>query len=526
VTDTILNTCTTKFPSIFSEEIAQEYSKLLTKEIKKKNGQFFTPVEIAIFMAELVDVNFSKKHIRILDPGCGTLILSCVLVEKLIQQNNQIERIEIDAYDTDSQLTSEIRKVSDLLIEWGIERRVEIIINFYNLDFLIANESSIKGDNHSANFDIIISNPPYFKVGKDDKRLSIFNTRLHGQQNIYSLFLLGAAKLLNENGQLIFIVPRSFTSGQYFQSFREAFFNKITIESFHLFGSRSEGFNKDKVLQENVIIKAISKNETQSNNVKISASKSIIDIRESKETQYSIDKIITNLGQGNVIHLPINSSEEIAMRIFSSWTHNLGSFGMKASTGPVVPFRCKSYLKKKKSKNTDCVPLLWMHNCLTMKLYWPFKKADKAAWILDNSKSNSKTLKNQNYIILRRFSSKDDKSKLVAAPHLAENLGFSRIGIENHLNYLYKPSGSLDSIEVYGLSVLYNSSLFDAYFRSLSGNTQVSATELNSMPLPPMEIIKKIGKQYLELNGNGINEIDNIVNKNLSLNITSALWKK
>ena len=40
-----------------------------------------------------------------------------------------------------------------------------------------------------------------------------------------------AAKLLKEGGELIFITPRSFASGNYFRAFREAFFQAVSNSS-------------------------------------------------------------------------------------------------------------------------------------------------------------------------------------------------------------------------------------------------------------------------------------------------------
>ncbi len=307
--------------------------------------------------------------------------------------------------------------------------------------------------------------------------------------------------------------PNILLLRQDFQSFQNLFLKEIDIEYFHLFNSRTDGFKKDKVLQENVILKAVPKNKIQSTKIKISSSQGISDLELIKEKEFSIELLFKKIGKLNIIHLPVNEHEEEAMHLFSKWSHSLNSFGMKVSTGPIVPFRCKSHLKHKKPKNSNYVPLLWMHNCLKMELSWPNKKTDKESWIIDNKQSNSKTIRNKNYIFLRRFSSKDENAKLVATPHFEQYFEHDKLGLENHLNYLHKPKGTMTIEEVLGLSVLYNSSLFDAYIRSLSGNTQVSATELNSIPLPPLDIIKKIGVQYLSLNGHGIQEIDTIVNQ-------------
>lgn len=502
-----------KLPSTLSEEIGNEYSDNISKNQKKTLGQFFTPIKVANFMAGLFDINLQKKKIKILDPGCGVLSLTCSLVERLLDQNQSIEKIEIDAFDIDPLLESSVTYVSDNLKNWGEENNVKIILNYSNSDFLLSNKTYLENDHNKPMYDFIVSNPPYFKVKKGDSRISMFNSPLQGQQNIYSLFLLGASKLLNKEGQLVFIVPRSFTSGLYFQSFQNLFLKEIDIEYFHLFNSRTEGFKRDKVLQENVILKAVPKQKTQSSKIRISSSMGVNDLELLKEKEFSSTELFRKIGTLNIIHLPVNEHEEEAMYLFSTWNHTLASFGMKVSTGPVVPFRCKSQLKHRKSMNSNYVPLIWMHNCLKMRLNWPDKKTAKEVWIIANDQSNSKTIRNQNCIFLRRFSSKDDKAKLVATPHLKENFNHDKLGVENHLNYLYKQDGNFELEEIFGLSVLYNSSIFDAYIRSLSGNTQVSATELNALPLPPMDTIKKIGFQYLSLNGSGMQEIDNIVNR-------------
>ena len=91
------------------------------------------------------------------------------------------------------------------------------------------------------------------------------------------------------------------------------------------------------------------------------------------------------------------------------------------------------------------------------------------------------------------------------------------IGVENHLNYIYRPKGHLDRNEILGLSALLNSNLFDLYFRTFNGNINVSATELREMPLPPLEDIKEIGNQIIMKNDVSQEIVDEIVQDHFKL---------
>ena len=87
-------------------------------------------------------------------------------------------------------------------------------------------------------YDYIISNPPYFKIPKSDKRALVAKELVYGQPNIYSLFMGIAAKLLKENGELIFITPRSFAAGNYFKAFRQSFFNDVSVSNIHILSQK------------------------------------------------------------------------------------------------------------------------------------------------------------------------------------------------------------------------------------------------------------------------------------------------
>ena len=66
---------------------------------------------------------------------------------------------------------------------------------------------------------------------------------------------------------------------------------------------------------------------------------------------------------------------------------------------------------------------------------------------------------------------------------------------------------------MYGLYVLFNSTLYDRYYRILNGSTQVNSTEINSMPVPPMSTIETMGKELIRVKDMSETSCDNILRR-------------
>jgi adenine-specific DNA-methyltransferase len=166
-----------------------------------------------------------------------------------------------------------------------------------------------------------------------------------------------------------------------------------------------------------------------------------------------------------------------------------------------VAFRAWDYIRENEKNDTaELAPLFWLHNVKQMLIEWPVIKPKKGQFITVEEKSMPLLIPNKNYILLRRFSSKDDKKRLIAAPYFtalpagrSNFVNTDYIGVENKVNYIYRPKGHLERNEVVGLCALLNSTLFDTYFRIFNGNVNVSATELREISLPPLETIQEIG---------------------------------
>ena len=512
-----------ELPVDYADRIGLSYSVFVTQNHKKNKGQFLTPSAIARFMGSLAKSN--KSHIVILDPGCGTAVLSCAIVESLVGSNSNLKSIILDLYEIDNDILPFTINVLEFLKDWLNNKDISFQYNLIKEDFILKNASVLKSENllfkspSAKEYDFVISNPPYFKLNKEDSRTKAAESITSGQPNIYALFMAVSSKMLSQNGQLIFITPRSYASGSYFKSFREFFFNNVAIDQIHLFDSRKDTFNRDNVLQETLIIKATKGNNPGTDTlVTITSTKGINDLATPRIKTYLQNQILNLKSKEKILHIPINDEEEEIIDLFRSWNGSLNKYNIQISTGPVVAFRATEYLRDVYENGTVFLaPLIWLHNVYKMKIDWPNHKPNKAQYIQICSGSMSLLLPNKNYILLRRFSAKDDKSRLIASPYFVKFQDVEFVGVENKVNYIYRPKGELEINEVVGLAAVLNSKLFDNYFRIFNGNVNVSATELREMPLPPLELIKQIGDQLILNNTDFSQEmIDVLVTQTLS----------
>ncbi len=497
-------------PSEYADFIGLLYAKSTSGKHKKDNGQFFTPKLISDFMASLAKPNSNK--VSILDPGCGTSILSCSLIEKLVS-DSEIKEIDLTLCETDKNVVIQTKLVANYLKKWLNNKNIKFTFKINEIDFIIDNRevfstNSLFGTGNIKKYDYIISNPPYFKISKADKRALIAKELVYGQPNIYSIFMGLSAKLLKNKGELIFITPRSFAAGNYFKAFRQSFFNEVSISDIHIFESRAKMFKNDNVLQENIILRAT---KTKNRTIRVTVSECDKGLHNPKKYSYPTEELIDLKSIDKVLFIPSNQNESDTIKIFRKWNNTLNDFNIQISTGPVVAFRCTDYLRNEGQINGTVAPLVWLHNVKEMEFAYPLQKGNKPSLIENNENSRKVLLKNKNYIFLRRFSSKDDKSRLVCCPYFSKSINTEMVGVENHINYIHRPNGDLSEDEIWGISALYNSSLFDTFFRTFNGNTQVGASELKQIKMPPLDQIKIIGNKVMQAENLNKNEIDKII---------------
>lgn len=165
--------------------------------------------------------------------------------------------------------------------------------------------------------------------------------------------------------------------------------------------------------------------------------------------------------------------------------------GVSVSTGPVVDFRLKPYLRD--MPMGDDVPLLYPKH-FNGKTEWP--KADlKKPNAIQCCEDTMKWLyPNGYYVVVRRLSSKEEKQRIVANivdPNLFPGKSF--LGFENHFNVFHCSKSGMPEDLAYGLALYLNSPFIDQVFRRFNGHTQVNATDLRSLPYPSRTTLIEIG---------------------------------
>jgi len=188
-------------------------------ERSKVLGQFFTPQNVAQFMARWVCEN---KPDTILDPGIGhcTLSASC---------KQYSPESKIIGYDIDETIESYISnnvffdidlRIRDYLTDWGYE------------------------------YDGIICNPPYNKfqtICNRDFLRTLFiektGVKLSGYTNIMGYFLIKSISELKINGRSAFIVPYEFLNTGYGTQIKEYLVNEKILVGIIKFDNHNSVFD-------------------------------------------------------------------------------------------------------------------------------------------------------------------------------------------------------------------------------------------------------------------------------------------
>ncbi|MCM1046410.1 MAG: Eco57I restriction-modification methylase domain-containing protein [Candidatus Gastranaerophilales bacterium] len=471
-------------------ERTNKYIDSMPKKERKKYGQFFTSKETARFMAKLYDIPDNKSKVSILDAGAGSGILSCALIERL-EQVASVQMIELTCYENDDNI---LGLLEDNLHTCQINSQKDVLIhiirdNYITSQYLDFNQM-LGGNPEPKKYDFVIGNPPYMKIPKDAPEATAMPEVCYGAPNLYFIFAAMGLFNLDYDGEMVYIIPRSWTSGAYFKRFRQYFLTEGKLEHIHLFVSRNKVFDKEDVLQETIIIKAKKTNQTPKK-VTITSSQSNNDF--DNLTSLTVPYSLVVSGNDYYVYLVTDEREVSVLERLHRFDKTLPDIGLKMKTGLTVDFRNREILRD--AAEEGAIPLFYSQHIKQGEVQFPIQKEHE--YVL--TEQNGLMQDNRNYLFVKRFTAKEERRRLQCGVYLSKKYPqYKKISTQNKINFIDGLITEMSECLVYGLYVIFNSTLYDEYYRILNGSTQVNSTEINAMPVPDLDSIQEMGRKLMK----------------------------
>lgn len=436
-------------------EKTNQYIEAMPKKERKKYGQFFTSMETARYMADLFTIP-EQKTITVLDAGAGSGILACAMVERL-ETVEEIKEICVTCYETDENVLPLLEE-NLLYVQNKSTKKVDIKIvteNYITSQYLDFNHM-LGGDEEPQKYDLVIGNPPYMKISKAAPEATAMPSVCYGAPNMYFLFASMSLFNLKNNAEMVYIIPRSWTSGAYFKRFREYFLSEGKLVHIHLFGSRNKVFDKEEVLQETIIVK-IRKTKIQPETVTITSTNTNKDFNQCTTLVVPYDIVVS--GDELYVYLVTNEEEVSVLKKLHQWNKTFPEIGLKMKTGLTVDFRNRDILRN--TEEEGAVPLFYSQHIKEGEVHFPIQKEHE--YVVTDQKGLMQD--NHNYLFVKRFTAKEESRRLQCGVYLAKNFPqYSKISTQNKINFIDGLLTNMSECLVYGLYVLFNSTIYDKYY--------------------------------------------------------------
>jgi adenine-specific DNA-methyltransferase len=329
-----------------------------------------------------------------------------------------------------------------------------------------------------------------------------FQDSLYGHPNAYGMFLHAGIEMLRPGGRLGFIIPRSMLSGLYFQNLRRMIEERTHLEELSLLAERKNVF--PQVLQGTMILVFRKPGAGEP-------------VAASRPVRTGIIRTAAELGNGGPAHVTPDTAQ-VARRLngttiwfvsdrertYSLLDKILGrhpllggpAIACPAKTGPIVWNRVKPHLRPESSDGT--LPLVWATDVGRFRFELATAGAMRPAYLEETPKTRGLATVGTSLLVQRVTA--DEQARRI----IASLTGFPvrrRYFVENHLNVLQPAPAARIDLQ-YLLGVL-SSDVVEFLFRSMNGNTQVSATELNLLPVPRGAFEPEIASLAADLEGAG-----------------------
>jgi adenine-specific DNA-methyltransferase len=436
-------------------------------------------------------------EVELLDAGAGAGALTSAFVRRACSLPVRPKRIRVTAFEVDARILDRLRSTLADCARLCKQEGVAFDAVVRHEEFIGSVVPAVRGEWFAPalpSFNVAIVNPPYRKIRGDSATRLLLRSAGIETINLYTGFLALIARLLAPEGELVAITPRSFCNGPYFRPFRAEFLETMSLRRLHVFESRSTAFCEDAVLQENLVVHAV-KAVVPPQKVVISTSSGAAGGAVS-ERVVPYREVVVPGDPEQFVHLPVHARSMDVRAVMNRFTATLADLGLAVSTGRVVEFRAREFLRPQPSAGT--APLIYPCHFNGGFVQWPLPGARKPNAIVRTDRTADLLVPAGVYVLVKRFTSKEERRRLVACVFDPRRVSADAVGFENHLNYFHAAGRELPMSLAKGLALFLNSTLADLFFREFSGHTQVNATDLRSLRYPGREALERLGARGLD----------------------------
>ena len=488
-------------------------SKLIREKSKAENirlGRLFTKKDTARLMAEMATLDKTKETYTLLDVGAGTGILSAALIERICRECTNTRQIFLTCYENNADFAD--------MLEDNLERirkkcrhdyDVKLFVTLYRENYLTDSKKHYTVtffDTVADKYDIVISNPPTDFAEKYSEDAEGVGGISQLKLSKAFLFLKNAKESVDENGQLIMLLPTTFSSASALAPLRKEISEALALSKIHLFIGKQKNESRAVPIKKSFIAAYINgeRPETVTVSTSYDNGKSTVELG-SLPYGFIVDEL------SGALTLPKSVEDTKIVRYISTFPETLDSLGLKMSTGLIVDSKCEGLLFTEPGEGT--VPLIRAQSIKdgVTKFPQPIKRQYLAPV------SPSLIQRNKNMIFIKRVPAKSDKRFLNSSVYLAAELAqYKYISTHNFIDTKDK-NAEMPARLVFGLFALLNSTVYEKYISIVSKSRQINSKEMRALPLPPRNVIENIGMRLMAQRQSSVSACDSIVNPTLHI---------
>ena len=490
--------------------------KLIREKSKSENvrlGRLFTKKDTARLMADMVTLDKTRSAYTILDAGAGTGILSAAMIEKICKECPAIEQIFLTCYENEPSLVD--------MLEDNLERirkkcrhdyDVKLFVTVYRENYLTDSKKHYTVtffDTIPDKYDIVISSPPTDFAEKYSEDAEGVGGISQIKLSKAFLFLKNAKDSVEEGGQLVMMLPTTYSSASALTPLRKEMAEALALRSVHLFIGRQKNEKRAVPLKKSFVAAFINSERPETITV---------------STSYDNGKSAVELGNlpygfivdelSGALTLPKSAEDTKIVKYISSFPETLDSLGLKMSTGLIVDSKCEGLLFTEPNEGT--VPLIRAQSLVDGQTKFP--QPIKRQYLAPVNPSLIQ--KNKNMILIKRVPAKSDEHFINSAVYLAAELPQYRyISTHNKINFIdtKDKNSEMPARLVFGLFALLNSTIYDRFVSIISKSRQINSKEMRTLPLPPRNVIENICMRLMSLRQTSVKACDSIVNPTLHI---------